>query len=229
MKKHGHYCKVCGKYKANEKFSGKGHANHICKSCASLPAEKKAELETLTRIQNLPFRLSAEQKKWLSNRTKDKRPAVRVLAQKEYNMRFHFDMGFDEEALAAMNAEFQEEIYFQRHLTAEKFARINPNGKLLDFDVFKRANAGEPAAIDAVMEYHKYELEGYMNPEPDEIDLQCQADLLRAFREAIVKYKIQPDDTYYCYDEILDMAHNILEAEDAAEMAFFTDPSSFYS
>lgn len=32
MKKHGHYCKVCGEYKANEKFSGKGHASHICKS-----------------------------------------------------------------------------------------------------------------------------------------------------------------------------------------------------
>ena len=39
MKKHGHYCKVCGEYKANEKFSGKGHAAHVCKSCASLPPE----------------------------------------------------------------------------------------------------------------------------------------------------------------------------------------------
>lgn len=29
MKKNGHYCKVCGEYKANEKFSGKGHAAHI--------------------------------------------------------------------------------------------------------------------------------------------------------------------------------------------------------
>jgi len=28
---HGHYCKICGEYKANEKFSGKGHAAHICK------------------------------------------------------------------------------------------------------------------------------------------------------------------------------------------------------
>lgn len=36
MKKHGHYCKVCGEYKANEKFSGKGHAAHICKACAAL-------------------------------------------------------------------------------------------------------------------------------------------------------------------------------------------------
>lgn len=38
MKKHGHYCKVCGEYKANEKFSGKGHAAQICKSCASFIA-----------------------------------------------------------------------------------------------------------------------------------------------------------------------------------------------
>ena len=43
MKKHGHYCKVCGEYKANEKFSGKGHATHICKACAQLPPEEQAE------------------------------------------------------------------------------------------------------------------------------------------------------------------------------------------
>ena len=32
-KQQGHYCRICGNYKANEKFSGKGHAQHICKSC----------------------------------------------------------------------------------------------------------------------------------------------------------------------------------------------------
>lgn len=88
MKKHGHYCKVCGEYKANEKFSGKGHAAHICKACASLPAEKKAELETLSRIQNLPSRSSVEQIKWLKNRAKDRRPAVMEAAKEEYRMRF---------------------------------------------------------------------------------------------------------------------------------------------
>lgn len=35
-KKQGHYCKICGEYKANEKFSGKRHAQHVCKSCMSL-------------------------------------------------------------------------------------------------------------------------------------------------------------------------------------------------
>lgn len=34
-RKQGHYCRICGEYKANEKFSCKGHAQHICKSCKS--------------------------------------------------------------------------------------------------------------------------------------------------------------------------------------------------
>jgi len=37
----GHYCKVCGRTRPNEKFSGKGHRNHICKECASIPADER--------------------------------------------------------------------------------------------------------------------------------------------------------------------------------------------
>lgn len=43
-KQQGHYCRICGEYKANEKFSGKGHAQHICKTCMSaLRSGKKPE------------------------------------------------------------------------------------------------------------------------------------------------------------------------------------------
>jgi hypothetical protein len=39
----GHYCKVCQRQLANERFSGKGYKAHICKACASrLKAERKA-------------------------------------------------------------------------------------------------------------------------------------------------------------------------------------------
>ena len=49
-KKHrGHYCKVCGEYKSNESFSGKGHAQHICKKCMS--EMKKGNKKVL----DLPF------------------------------------------------------------------------------------------------------------------------------------------------------------------------------
>ncbi|MDR2465923.1 MAG: hypothetical protein LBD35_00905 [Prevotellaceae bacterium] len=50
-KKHqGHYCKVCGTYRANEKFSGKGHANHICRTCSALPVDRRNELIRINRI-----------------------------------------------------------------------------------------------------------------------------------------------------------------------------------
>lgn len=49
-KKHkGHYCKICGEYKSNESFSGKGHAQYICKEC--MDEMKKGN----KKILNLPF------------------------------------------------------------------------------------------------------------------------------------------------------------------------------
>lgn len=44
-KKHsGHYCRICGEYKANEKFSGKGHAQHICKTCMSSSSKNNCKV-----------------------------------------------------------------------------------------------------------------------------------------------------------------------------------------
>lgn len=62
----GHYCKICGEYKANEKFSGKGHAVHICKVCSQLSAAEQAEAMTINRLMNFPMgRLSASDRGWL--------------------------------------------------------------------------------------------------------------------------------------------------------------------
>lgn len=87
----GHYCKICGEYKVNEKFSGKGHAAHICKSCSRLSAAEKAEAMTINRLMNLPLvRLSASDKKWLENRVHDRRPEVASIAREVYNMHFPY-------------------------------------------------------------------------------------------------------------------------------------------
>lgn len=75
-KKCGHYCKVCGEYKANERFSGRGHAAHICKKCAALPAAQRSEDMTLTKLWNLPWQLSAQQRDWLKGLQNDSRPEV---------------------------------------------------------------------------------------------------------------------------------------------------------
>ena len=86
----GHCCKICGQYKANEKFSGKGHATHICKTCSKLSAAEKAEAQTITRLSNLHGRLNDGEKKWLENRVRDRRPEVAALAREVYNMHFPY-------------------------------------------------------------------------------------------------------------------------------------------
>ncbi len=96
MKRVCPYCKICGEYKANEKFSGKGHAAHICKACSTLPPEKKAEMLAINRLLNLPWQLSKEQKDWLRRRTHDRRTEVKALAQQQYEVRFGYTHTCDE-------------------------------------------------------------------------------------------------------------------------------------
>ncbi len=55
----GHYCGVCGRRRANEKFSGKGHAAHICKDCAKeqrTEAKIKRKIAGATQVENNFFR-----------------------------------------------------------------------------------------------------------------------------------------------------------------------------
>lgn len=40
----GHYCWICGRYRPNEAFSGKGHRRHQCRECSRLP---KGDLEAI--------------------------------------------------------------------------------------------------------------------------------------------------------------------------------------
>ena len=99
MKKQGHYCRICGEYKANEKFSGKGHAQHICKQCAKLPVEKRNEIQTVNRLMNLPFWLSKEQRSWLEKMRKDEREEIRDAAEWAWESRFttvHEETGWDD-------------------------------------------------------------------------------------------------------------------------------------
>ena len=48
----GHWCQICGRTKPNEKFSGKGHKNHICKECSRKPKEERDEIVQTEEIFN---------------------------------------------------------------------------------------------------------------------------------------------------------------------------------
>ena len=43
----GHYCRICGRTRANEKFSGKGHKNHVCKDCSGKSSKKATNKNSL--------------------------------------------------------------------------------------------------------------------------------------------------------------------------------------
>lgn len=87
----GHYCKICGQRKSIESFSGKGHANHICKSCSRLSSAEQSEAMTINRLMSLPCRhLNEEDLNWLKNRIKDSREEVRTLAQEIYKQCFPY-------------------------------------------------------------------------------------------------------------------------------------------
>jgi hypothetical protein len=49
-KRTGHYCRICERYRPNEKFSGKGHRIHVCKECARLPKEERQLIEERQEI-----------------------------------------------------------------------------------------------------------------------------------------------------------------------------------
>jgi hypothetical protein len=85
----GHYCKICGERKANEKFSGSGHAAHICKACAKMSPEQKSEAIAINRLNSMAFRyISKADMQWLKDRRSDSRPRVQELARQLFEMKF---------------------------------------------------------------------------------------------------------------------------------------------
>jgi hypothetical protein len=47
-----HYCRICDRCRANEKFSGRGHRDHICKDCQRLPREERDRIDRLNEVDN---------------------------------------------------------------------------------------------------------------------------------------------------------------------------------
>jgi hypothetical protein len=63
-KRQGHYCRICGEWKANEKFSGKGHAAHSCRECAALPLSRRNELQRIGRVAAIDAKLRLMKEEW---------------------------------------------------------------------------------------------------------------------------------------------------------------------
>jgi len=45
-----HYCRICGRSRRHEKFSGRGHRNQICKDCQRLPRDQRDRIERMDEL-----------------------------------------------------------------------------------------------------------------------------------------------------------------------------------
>jgi len=78
----GHYCKVCGCIRPNERFSGKGHAAHICGTCEKKTKDQRNEEIALIRINRVYryMNLSRDHHRMLVMYSKDSRERIRLAA-----------------------------------------------------------------------------------------------------------------------------------------------------
>jgi methylphosphotriester-DNA--protein-cysteine methyltransferase len=79
----GHYCYFCGESKPNEAFSGKGHRQHLCRDCRSIPAAERKEWELFGRMCDLmdQSRISKKNVAWLRSLLEHSNESIRENAQ----------------------------------------------------------------------------------------------------------------------------------------------------
>ena len=177
----GHYCKICGEYKANEKFSGKGHAAHICKACSQLSAAEQAEAMTINRLMNFPIgRLSASDRGWLENRLHDQRPKVASMAKEIYSLHFPFaERNARKKRLTINKLIFElhvmffdgwgDELSVNKRFTADRVSRILT---MTDFDAdrVERSMELDGRGMSTLLRWTVHTLEIFMWPEDYNLD-----------------------------------------------------------
>lgn len=177
----GHYCKICGEYKANEKFSGKSHDAHICKTCSQLSAAEQAEAMTINRLMDLPMgRLSASDRGWLENRLHDQRPEVASLAKEVYSLHFPFAERNARKKKLTINKlvfelhttffdEWGDELPVNKQFTADRISRILT---MIDFDTdgAERSMVLDGGKMSTLLRWTVHTLEIFMWPEDYDLD-----------------------------------------------------------
>lgn len=78
----GHGCRICGRIKPNEAFSGKGHKTHICKVCQKRPKAERERIDLEVEIRRFleQSRISPKNRQRLGLLMEHTDPALRELA-----------------------------------------------------------------------------------------------------------------------------------------------------
>jgi hypothetical protein len=49
----GHYCRICGRERPNEQFSGNGHKIHVCKRCKARPKQSHISEKNVAHLERM--------------------------------------------------------------------------------------------------------------------------------------------------------------------------------
>jgi hypothetical protein len=85
VRRNGRFCWCCGRMRPNERFSGKGHARHLCRECSKLGRE---ELEYRQRVRDIDRLLTwdgmvrRKNRKAFARFLRDANPRVREYAER---------------------------------------------------------------------------------------------------------------------------------------------------
>lgn len=107
----GCYCWVCGRIRPNERFSGGGHRQHICRDCKKHGPEELAYLQEIRNVERCLYfgRLRRNQRKTFDKFLSHSNPRVR-----EYAQRIKLDL--DRERLAWRAALAEDERLLEEHM-----------------------------------------------------------------------------------------------------------------
>jgi hypothetical protein len=136
-RRRGHYCWSCDRMRANERFSGRGHAQHLCKECARLGKDELAYRQAVRNLDRLlagssiiPRKKREQFHRYLHHTNERVRAYARQIeaadALERAERRLHCDL---DEALQEASAE--EDI-------------LRPNGELLADSDASEADAALP-------------------------------------------------------------------------------------
>lgn len=78
-----HWCRICDQHKPNEKFSGKGHRDHICKLCSRRPIAERDAIDQEREIHGYfeQRNISKKNLRRLTSLTESVNPRISELAE----------------------------------------------------------------------------------------------------------------------------------------------------
>jgi hypothetical protein len=114
-KRRGHFCWSCQRHLPNERFSGRGHARHLCKKCQKLGSEElayRSEVRNMGRLLNWDGLIRKKCRKEFERFVQHSNPRIRRFAEElnEYDAKLRREIQEERQAEEAWLERIEEPL-----------------------------------------------------------------------------------------------------------------------